>query len=271
MLTCEKAESMIDAYLDDDLTNDQKEEFLAHISSCENCKSLLEFAKNVKDTLSTLPEIEVPSDFLDGIHEKIKAEKKPSKIIYLRRYGAFAACLMLAVVMSQGPKMAEYLNNDDPADFIPPAISSPIPATISEGGEILTPEISPKVKMAEKSETPVSEVSEESASTTAPVIVNNENTEPENLNSDIAPANLEEDVNTRAYDPEMSEITVFVKTEDTEKATELAKLFAYEEDNTYTLDKESFELLKEAFLEEGIVFSLSEEPKNDIIKFTISE
>ncbi len=269
MLTCEKAESMIDAYLDNDLTNDQEEEFLAHISSCDNCRSALEFAKNVKDTLSSLPQIEVPTDFLDGIHEKIKAEKKPSKIIYLRRYGALAACLMIAVVMSQGPKMAEYLSKDNPADIIPPAISSPIPATISEGDAVLTPETTPKVRQAEElSPTPLKP---EVAVTSAPASVPNENTEPENPDSGIAPASLEDELEQKAYEPEISEIIVLVKADDIEKAAELSSLFAYAEDSTYTLDKASFELLKEAFRDNDIEFSITEEPKNDIIKFTISE
>jgi len=263
MLTCEKAESMIDAYLDDDLTNDQKEEFLAHISSCDNCKAALDFAKNVKDTLSSLPEIEVPEGFLDGIHEKIKEDKKPNKVIHFRRYAGLAACLIIAAVVSQGPKMAEYLNNDNKGEIIPPAISTPVPATISEGDAVLTPEVSPKIRQAEKTPS--------SAPTTAPVIVNNEETEPENLNSDIAPANLEEDTTKRAYDTEMSKITVLVNAENIEKAKELSSLFAFEENGTYTLDKSSFELLKEAFSDEGIEFSLTEEPELDIIKFTISE
>ena len=263
MLTCEKAESMIDAYLDDDLTNDQKEEFLAHISSCDNCKSALDFAKNVKDTLSSLPQIEVPQDFLSGIHEKIKAEKKPNKLIYLRRYAGLAACLMIAVVITQGPKMAEYLKGSSPEEIIPPAISSPIPATISEGDAILTPDIDkePKKSDEELSGTPLKP---EVAVTSAPASVSNQDTEAENMQ--ISPRTIAGDSEIKK-----SKITIFVGAEDIKKANELADLIAITENGLYFLDKDSFELLRDAFLENDIEYKLSEEPDGFIINFTISE
>ena len=262
MLTCEKAESMIDAYLDDDLTNDQKEEFLAHISSCDNCKAALDFAKNVKDTLSSLPEIEVPEGFLDGIHEKIKEDKKPNKVIHFRRYAGLAACLIIAAVVSQGPKMAEYLNNDNKGEIIPPAISTPVPATISEGDAVLTPEVSPNERQTENNPSSATTVSEYSAPSSAPVSVPNENTEPEAEKAEV----------TRLLrDIEISEITISVNSEDTKKATELAELFAVKEEGRYFLDKSSFALLKEAFSENGIEFTLSEEADGFIISFIISE
>ena len=267
MLTCEKAESMIDAYLDDDLTNDQKEEFLSHISSCDNCKSALDFAKNVKDTLSSLPQIEVPDSFLDGIHEKIKAEKKPSKIIHLRRYVSLAACLILAVVLSQGPKMAEYLNNDNIGEIIPREISSPVPATISDGDSILTPDIDNESKKSDEelSGTPLKP---EVAVTSAPASVSNQDTEAENMQ--ISPRTIAGD-SEMPVEIKKSKITIFVAAEDIKKANELADLIAITENGLYFLDKDSFELLKDAFSENGIEYKLSEEPDGFIINFTISE
>ncbi len=115
MKNCEECQSLIDMYMEDELTKDTRTHFLAHISSCNECREALEFAQSVKATLNNLPEIEVPSDFTKNVRARIEAEKKHKKGIgtYFVRYGSLAACLVLAVAIARGVDTPDFTKNSD--------------------------------------------------------------------------------------------------------------------------------------------------------------
>lgn len=104
MQSCEYWQSLIDPYLDGELDDAESESFLEHISSCPECEELLTLAKSVRSALSELPPIEVPADFGDKLHERIEREqqKHRSIITYSRRFGALAACIIIAVAVNAG-------------------------------------------------------------------------------------------------------------------------------------------------------------------------
>ncbi len=115
MKSCEECQSLIDLYIDDELTREQKQRFMSHISSCSECRKALDFAENVKATLANLPELEIPDDFNLKLKNKLKNEsvKKKGFGTYGVRYGSLAACLVLAIAIAQGVEAPDFTKSND--------------------------------------------------------------------------------------------------------------------------------------------------------------
>ncbi len=112
-MVCEEMRGKIDEYLDGALSPEEAKRFEEHMSSCPDCSEELRLARAVLKALGELGEIEVPSDFLGRVHEKIDAEKARSKkrLIYIRRAGALAACIVLAAAVYSGFDGAQFEKN----------------------------------------------------------------------------------------------------------------------------------------------------------------
>lgn len=104
MQSCEYWQSKIEEYLDNALADSENQDFLTHISSCSECQEALKLAQAVRHALAELPDIDVPKDFNEHLHEKIDAitTKRQRLIIYSRRGAALAACVVLAVAVNAG-------------------------------------------------------------------------------------------------------------------------------------------------------------------------
>ena len=112
-MVCEEMRGKIDEYLDGALSPEEARRFEEHMSSCPDCSEELRLARAVLKALGELDEIEVPSDFLVRVHEKIDAEKARSRkrLIYIRRAGALAACIVLAAAVYSGFDGAQFEKN----------------------------------------------------------------------------------------------------------------------------------------------------------------
>ena len=112
-MVCEEMRGKIDEYLDGALSPEEAKRFEEHMSSCPDCSEELRLARAVLKALGELGEIEVPSDFLGRVHEKIDAEKARSRkrLIYIRRAGALAACIVLAAAVYSGFDGAQFEKN----------------------------------------------------------------------------------------------------------------------------------------------------------------
>ena len=112
-MVCEEMRGKIDEYLDGALSPEEARRFEEHMSSCPDCSEELRLARAVLKALGELGEIEVPSDFLGRVHEKIDAEKARSRkrLIYIRRAGALAACIVLAAAVYSGFDGAQFEKN----------------------------------------------------------------------------------------------------------------------------------------------------------------
>ncbi len=112
-MVCEEMRGKIDEYLDGALSPEEARRFEEHMSSCPDCSEELRLARAVLKALGELGEIEVPSDFLGRVHEKIDAEKARSRkrLIYIRRAGALAACIVLAAVVYSGFDGGQFEKN----------------------------------------------------------------------------------------------------------------------------------------------------------------
>ena len=112
-MVCEEMRGKIDEYLDGALSPEEARRFEEHMSSCPDCSEELRLARAVLKALGELGEIEVPSDFLGRVHEKIDAEKARSRkrLIYIRRAGALAACIVLAAAVYSGFDGGQFEKN----------------------------------------------------------------------------------------------------------------------------------------------------------------
>ena len=135
MDNCEKFDSLIEAYLDGALSDEENKQFEEHISSCEKCRESFEIAKKMHNMLENLDyKLEVPSDFCDRLYEKIEQlPKKKSIYTYSRRIGTIAACIVIAVVVAKSgtdtniTKNAEELRAEDSAGPVITSIISENP------------------------------------------------------------------------------------------------------------------------------------------------
>lgn len=112
-MVCEEMRGKIDEYLDGALSPEEARRFEEHMSSCPDCSEELRLARAVLKALGELGEIEVPSNFLGRVHEKIDAEKARSRkrLIYIRRAGALAACIVLAAAVYSGFDGGQFEKN----------------------------------------------------------------------------------------------------------------------------------------------------------------
>lgn len=74
---CEKLLEMISPYLDGELQEEEKEEFLAHLEQCPQCKKEVEELEQLLHDFSEIPEVELP----DGFHEELMAKIKDSVVV----------------------------------------------------------------------------------------------------------------------------------------------------------------------------------------------
>ena len=306
MKSCEEYQALIEMYLDNELTREQKHLFETHISSCNECFDALSFAKSIRQTLKTLPEIDVPEDFNAVLRQRINTECKAQRksfTVYARKYGALAACVILAVVIGGGLGEFDFTNSGEeydtfvtegtPVPTLVPEIASIVPE--QNAGEEITPTKekiagtpAPKMNKEEKvsmpSPVPADVATEASAASTDTVPV--DDYQEAHLPSMTA-LDTAEDVpsptpeapasggggggsSARAYEnPVTPTVTLTVSAEHTTAALTLAEEFATLENGIYTADKTRFNKMLEAFDIGGISYTSSGTAETDTVSFII--
>ncbi len=290
MKNCEECQAIIDLYLDDALTRDDKENFLAHISSCSECQKELEFAKNIKSTLSSLPVIEIPDDFTQNVRDKVEAERKKKKGFgtYFIRYGSLAACLVLALAISQGLNTSDIPSNDPVRNQVVQDSTdenqTPAPVTVQNTGDE-TPAPT-KEKYIAKSQSTAEDESK-NLSVTQPLVSEQDGISTASLDivadSDIAsPAprsaeggNNEENAFSEnkhrdvATDEGLKLVNLTVAQESFDGAVVLATKYAECSDGIYTATRENFDAMLNEFAESGLSVTKADEAIDDIVSFVL--
>lgn len=98
MNECAKFDLLINAYIDGELSDDDKNMLDAHLETCDNCRSYMNMLKSVSSAVhDTL--VQPPPQMTEGIMYKIKHETSRKRFQFLSfgRYTAIAAvfCLVL--------------------------------------------------------------------------------------------------------------------------------------------------------------------------------
>lgn len=114
---CEQTREMLSLYIDDMLSETEKETVQSHLAECEACREDYEMLLAVKQSMADMPQLEVSDRFRTGLHEKLVAEaaKKTSSAparrpLWYRLSGAAAAVAVIAVsviALNNMPKQAD--------------------------------------------------------------------------------------------------------------------------------------------------------------------
>ena len=98
-MRCEDFILKIDAYIDGELTNDELEELRAHAESCESCRTEMEKAEFLRDTLSNIDEnIAVPLEAQAAWRKAVRAESKQKNVRKWTR-GLYVVAAALVLVL----------------------------------------------------------------------------------------------------------------------------------------------------------------------------
>ena len=112
MKECEEFAPLLSAFVDGELTEDERAEVLAHVSECEKCRRLLGELTALHAALGELEDEDVPAGFTEGVMAAVRAEKaakKPQtkKRSAWRRWMPMAACAaIVALAAADGFKTA---------------------------------------------------------------------------------------------------------------------------------------------------------------------
>ena len=80
MKKCEEFAPLLSAFVDGELTEEERAEVLAHVSECEKCRRLLGELTALHAALGELEDEDVPAGFTGGVMAAVRAEKAAAKI-----------------------------------------------------------------------------------------------------------------------------------------------------------------------------------------------
>ena len=124
MKECEEFAPLLSAFVDGELTEEERAEVLAHVSECEKCRRLLGELTALHAALGELEDEDVPAGFTEGVMAAMRAEKaakKPQtkKRSAWRRWMPMAACAAIvalaAAVTIPRTAMKQEANDTAPA------------------------------------------------------------------------------------------------------------------------------------------------------------
>ncbi len=73
---CERIEELLSPYLEDELTQEQKQTVETHIHTCPSCAELLSLMREAKESLSFFPEVNVSETLIEKLYELPHKRKK---------------------------------------------------------------------------------------------------------------------------------------------------------------------------------------------------
>lgn len=128
MKKCEEFAPLLSAFVDGELTEEERAEVLAHVSECEKCRGLLGELTALHAALGELKDEDVPAGFTEGVMAAVRAEKaakKPQtkKRSAWRRWMPMAACAAIVALAAAVtiPRTAMKQEANDAAPAAPAA------------------------------------------------------------------------------------------------------------------------------------------------------
>lgn len=127
MKKCEEFAPLLSAFVDGELTEEERAEVLAHVSECEKCRGLLGELTALHAALGELEDEDVPAGFTEDVMAAVRAEKaamprmkKPSA---WRRWMPMAACAAIVALAAAVtiPRTAMKQEANDAAPAAPAA------------------------------------------------------------------------------------------------------------------------------------------------------
>ena len=170
-MNCDKFNECLDNY--ENLSDETKQKMDKHALECANCKSELEFMRSIISTAKSLPDINVPVDFMEKLNVRIDEEEKKKARITRRvmrnvrrnwkQYTAAAACFALVAVVTANSNMfVDKMNGNDDG-----VIQEETVVTDSDGNTAVST-TAPKVDAQDNAEENQPTVFEETVENTIP-------------------------------------------------------------------------------------------------------
>lgn len=99
----------LSAFLDSELTDAERDDVLAHLETCEACRTYLAELTALRDALGDMEDVDVPGGFADGVMARLHEESAPRKAKKRspwRGVATLAACAAVVVLaISNMPRM----------------------------------------------------------------------------------------------------------------------------------------------------------------------
>ncbi len=274
-MTCDEFQSLLDNY--ENLSDDEKLNMTLHTAECESCRSDLDFMLSIINVTKNLPPVKAPDNFISELNKRIDLEemKQKRRIAFVRRafsdwkrYGAVAACLLIAVVVGFNGKSLVFDMTNRNTGFV-------IEETTTSVGvdNVSTPEATPII-----SEVPVTPSTPETVKSTvtesqkpdkkvaAAVKTTTPTAKPVVSPSITAkPSNTVNPVSAETSKSEVKEPTVEIKTQPTPTAVAEPAVITETPatEAPYTLQRDGYHVSEE---EPVAVASAQATPANDIAK-----
>ena len=274
-MTCDEFQSLLDNY--ENLSDDEKLNMTLHTAECESCRSDLDFMLSIINVTKNLPPVKAPDNFISELNKRIDLEemKQKRRIAFVRRafsdwkrYGAVAACLLIAVVVGFNGKSLVFDMTNRNTGFV-------IEETTTSVGvdNVSTPEATPIIsEVPVTSSTPetvkstVTESQKPDKKTAAAVKTTTPTAKPVVSPSIAAkPSNTVNPVSAETSKPEVKEPTVEIKTQPTPTAKAEPDVITETPatEAPYTLQRDGYHVSEE---EPVAVASAQATPVNDIAK-----
>ena len=102
MKYCDEYAPALSAFVDGELTEQEKNEVLAHVETCEGCRTCLAELMKMRLAFGDLEEYDAPAGFAESVMARLHEEAAPKKRTQRKKWMGLAACaavvLMAAVL-----------------------------------------------------------------------------------------------------------------------------------------------------------------------------
>ena len=102
MKYCDEYAPALSAFVDGELTEQEKNELLAHVEACEGCRTYLAELMTMRAAFGGLEEYDAPAGFAESVMARLHEEAAPKKRTQRKKWMGLAACaavvLMAAVL-----------------------------------------------------------------------------------------------------------------------------------------------------------------------------
>ena len=111
MKCCEQYAAALSAFVDGELSENEKEEVLSHVEHCQNCREYLSELMIVHTMFEEMPELDAPEGFSERVLERVHEEKRARSLHRRAWPRVLAACFALFVITAAAWKLAPAMGS----------------------------------------------------------------------------------------------------------------------------------------------------------------
>lgn len=114
MKNCDEIVEQLSAFIDGELSADDREKVRIHLDQCADCRDLLAALRETAESVSELPPVRAPKELRDRVMARVAEESDRRRISRTRLFWPVAAAILIASViylMDQSPHTKRAGNN----------------------------------------------------------------------------------------------------------------------------------------------------------------